>query len=77
MASPIVLHQISLDIQKLEESLSRAQTSAKGLLVLHEKPIVMAALVDLRDALCAINESALKARVRINMALDELKGGRK
>jgi hypothetical protein len=74
MALPILSQQIAADCQHIENQLSVAKTSTKHLLVLKEPAIVLAQLHDLGDALSAINEYALRGRVRINMALNELKG---
>jgi hypothetical protein len=77
VASPILVQQLSGDLGHLEERLSEARTSSKSLLVLKEPALVIAALVDLRFALSAINEHALQARVRVNLAVEELRGGRR
>ena len=75
MASPILIQQLSADVGQLEDRLSEARTSAKSLLVLKDPSLVLAALEDLGEALRAIHEHALRARVRINLALNELQPG--
>jgi hypothetical protein len=76
MASPILIQQLSADVGQLEEQLSQAQTSTKSLLVLKEPALVLAALDDLGEALRAIHEHALRGRVRVNLAVNELGGGK-
>jgi hypothetical protein len=76
MASPILIQQLSADVGQLEDRLSQARTSAKSLLVLKEPALVLAALDDLGEALRAIHENALRGRVRVNLAVNELGGGR-
>src|ERR1022692_3511503 len=49
---------------------------AKSLLVLKEPALVLAALDDLGEALRMIHENALRGRVRVNLAVNELNGGR-
>lgn len=77
MASPILVHTLSADLGHLEERLSEAKTSAKSLLILKEPAIVLAALSDLEEALQAIREDSLRGIVRVNLAVGQLKGGRR
>jgi len=78
MAKPILVQLVQLisaDLEHLAARLSQSQNSIKALAVLKDEPLILANLSDLRFALSAINEHALQARVRVNLAVNELKGG--
>lgn len=77
MAPLILVEELSADLERLDNRLSQAKTSVKSLLVLKEPAIILAALVDLTDSLRAIQEDSMRSRVRTNMAIDKLIGGRK
>jgi hypothetical protein len=76
MASLILVQELSADLGRLEAQLSQSKTSVKSLLILREPTLVLAALSDLTDAMRAIQEESLRAIVRINLTLKNLKGGR-
>ena len=77
MAPLILVEELSADLERLDIRLSQAKTSVKSLLVLKEPAIILAALVDLTDSLRAIQEDSMRSRVRTNMAIEKLIGGRK
>ena len=77
MAPLILVEELSADLERLDNRLSQAKTSVKSLLVLKEPAIILAALVDLTDSLRSIQEDSMRSRVRTNMAIEKLIGGRK